>query len=212
MSLTVGNSLGAGSGDAALAVPLERHAHECYLTDQLPEATASRERALGRWRALRDRRNQGDALRWLSRLAWYQGRNADAERAGREAVELLEGLAPGPGAGHGLQRPVPARHAGGINDEALTWGGRAIELADSLGQTEILIHALNLRRYPLAFRWACTAVWRRPPWHAASGWSSPPSSKVKVLGPGNLRPSPQDRPVSYPWRPAQRRRPTPLDR
>jgi len=100
----------------------------------------------------------------------------------------------------------------GINDEALSWGGRAIELADSLGQTEILIHALNLRRYPLAFRWACTAVWRRPPWHAASGWSSPPSSKVKVLGPGNLRPSPQDRPVSYPWRPAQRRRPTPLDR
>jgi DNA-binding CsgD family transcriptional regulator len=31
----------------------------------------------------------------------------------------------------------------GNNEEALAWGGRAIELAGSLGQTEILVHALN---------------------------------------------------------------------
>jgi hypothetical protein len=35
------------------------------------------------------------------------------------------------------------RMLAGNNDEALAWGGRAIELADSLGQTQILIHALN---------------------------------------------------------------------
>jgi DNA-binding CsgD family transcriptional regulator/tetratricopeptide (TPR) repeat protein len=132
-----------GLAPAARAELLERHAYECYLTDQLPEATASRERALGCWRALRDRRKEGDALRWLSRLAWYQGRNADAERAGREAVELLEGLAPGPELAMAYSNLSQLRMLAGNTDEALAWGGRAIELADSLGQTEILAHALN---------------------------------------------------------------------
>jgi hypothetical protein len=31
----------------------------------------------------------------------------------------------------------------GNTDEAVAWGGRAIELAERLGQTEILVHALN---------------------------------------------------------------------
>src|SRR4029450_10783075 len=31
----------------------------------------------------------------------------------------------------------------GRNDEALAWGGRAIDLAESLGQTEVLGHALK---------------------------------------------------------------------
>jgi DNA-binding CsgD family transcriptional regulator/tetratricopeptide (TPR) repeat protein len=132
-----------GLTPAAQAELLERHAYECYLTDQLAEATTSRERALGCWRAVRDRRKQGDTLRWLSRLTWYQGHNADAERAGREAVELLEGLAPGPELAMAYSNLSQLRMLAGINDEALAWGGRAIELAERLGQTEILIHALN---------------------------------------------------------------------
>ena len=132
-----------GLAPAALAELLERRSYECYLTDQLPEATASREQALACWRALRERRKEGDTLRWLSRLAWYQGRNADAERAGREAVELLEGLAPGPELAMAYSNLSQLAMLAGSNDEALAWGGRAIELADSLGQTEILIHALN---------------------------------------------------------------------
>src|SRR4029453_16190787 len=85
-----------GGPRGARAELLERHSYECYLTDQLPEAIASREQALTCWRALRDRGKEGDTLRWLSRLVWCHGRHTEAERAGREAVELLEGLAPGP--------------------------------------------------------------------------------------------------------------------
>jgi DNA-binding CsgD family transcriptional regulator len=132
-----------GLAPPALAGLLEGHSYECYLTDQLDQATASRERALGCWRALRDRRKQGDTLRWLSRLAWFQGRNADAERAGQEAVELLEGLAPGPELAMAYSNLSQLRMLAGDTDEAVAWGGRAIELAESLGQTEILIHALN---------------------------------------------------------------------
>ena len=122
---------------------LEGHSYECYLTDQLADATASRERALGCWRAAADRRKEGDTLRWLSRLAWYQGRNADAERAGQQAVELLEGLAPGPELAMAYSNLSQLNMLAGNNDEALAWGGRAIDLAESLGQTETLIHALN---------------------------------------------------------------------
>jgi DNA-binding CsgD family transcriptional regulator/tetratricopeptide (TPR) repeat protein len=132
-----------GLAPAALAELLERHSYECYLTEQLPEAIASRERALGCWRALRDRGKEGDTLRWLSRLAWYQGRNADAERAGREAVELLEGLAPSPELAMAYSNLSQLGMLAGTTDEALAWGGRAIELAKSLGRNEILVHALN---------------------------------------------------------------------
>jgi DNA-binding CsgD family transcriptional regulator len=132
-----------GLAQAARAELLERHSYECYLTDQLDQATASRERALGCWRALRDRRKQGDTLRWLSRLAWFEGRNADAERAGREAVGVLEGLAPGPELAMAYSNLSQLRMLAGNTDEAVAWGNRAIELAERLGQTEILIHALN---------------------------------------------------------------------
>jgi tetratricopeptide (TPR) repeat protein len=132
-----------GLAPAALAELLERHSYECYLTDQLADAVASRERALGCWRALGDRRKEGDTLRWLSRLAWWEGRQADAERAGREAVELLEGLAPGPELAMAYSNLSQLAMLAGNTDEALAWGGRAIELAERLGQTEILVHALN---------------------------------------------------------------------
>ena len=109
----------------------------------MADAAASRGQALGCWRALGDRRREGDTLRWLSRLAWFQGRNADAERAGRQAVELLEGLAPGPELAMAYSNLSQLRMLADNTDEAVAWGGRAIELAESLGQTEILIHALN---------------------------------------------------------------------
>jgi DNA-binding CsgD family transcriptional regulator len=128
---------------AARAQLLEGYSYECYLTDQLADAVASRERALGCWRTLGDRRREGDTLRWLSRLAWFQGRNADAERTGREAAELLEGLAPGPELAMAYSNLSQLRMLAGNTDEAVAWGGRAIELAESLGQTEILVHALN---------------------------------------------------------------------
>ena len=135
--------LADGLAPAARAELLEGHSYECYLTDQFDQATASREQALGGWHAVGDRRKQGDTLRWLSRLAWFEGRNADAERAGREAVELLEGLAPGPELAMAYSNLSQLAMLDANTDEALAWGGRAMELAESLGLTEILVHALN---------------------------------------------------------------------
>jgi DNA-binding CsgD family transcriptional regulator len=132
-----------GLAPAARAELLEGHSYECFLTDQLTDATASRERALGCWRTLGNRRREGDTLRWLSRLAWFAGRGADADRVGREAVQLLEDLAPGPELAMAYSNLSQLAMLGANTDEAVAWGGRAIELAESLGQTEILVHALN---------------------------------------------------------------------
>jgi DNA-binding CsgD family transcriptional regulator/tetratricopeptide (TPR) repeat protein len=132
-----------GLAPAALAGLLEDHSYECYLTDQLDDAAASRQRALACWRALDDRGREGDTLRWLSRLAWLRGRHAEARQAGREAVELLEGLAPGPGLAMAYSNLAQLGMLGHDVEAAAAWGGRAIELAERLGHTEILVHALN---------------------------------------------------------------------
>jgi tetratricopeptide (TPR) repeat protein len=71
---------------------LERLAYESYLVDQIDEALAARERALEIWTALDDRVRVGDTHRWLSRLSWFTGRNAEAERHGERAVAALEGV------------------------------------------------------------------------------------------------------------------------
>ena len=73
---------------------LERRSYECYLTHDIAGAVEARRRALDEHRAAGDTRRQGDAHRWLSRLAWFEG-NATAEEEARRAVELLEPLAPG---------------------------------------------------------------------------------------------------------------------
>jgi ATP/maltotriose-dependent transcriptional regulator MalT len=58
-------------------------------------------------------------------------------------VELLEGLAPGPELAMAYSNLSQLAMLAGNFDGALPWGGRAIELAEALGQTEILVHALN---------------------------------------------------------------------
>ena len=78
------------------AALLERRSYECYLTSAMEDAIEARREALVEHHARGDRLREGDMHRWLSRLAWFLADNATAEAEGREAVELLEQLAPGP--------------------------------------------------------------------------------------------------------------------
>jgi predicted ATPase len=60
---------------------LDRRAYECYLTDRIPEAVEARREALELHRARGDRLREGDAHRWLSRLAWFDADHPLAEEA-----------------------------------------------------------------------------------------------------------------------------------
>ena len=97
-------------------------------------------------RAAGDRRppRQGDAHRWLSRLAWYSGDNATPSARRALAIELLEPLRARPRARDGLQQHGPAADARERPPGRDALGRpRRSRWPSELDETEILVHALN---------------------------------------------------------------------
>jgi DNA-binding CsgD family transcriptional regulator len=121
----------------------ERRSYACYLTDQNDEAVEAIEHALECHRRLRARLEEGNALRWLSQTLWCPGRVAESERAARDAVALLESLPPGRALGMAYANLGSVCAAADDSDEAIAWGGRALELAERLGDTEMKVYALE---------------------------------------------------------------------
>jgi DNA-binding CsgD family transcriptional regulator len=122
---------------------LERRAYECYLTDEVEEAIQARREALAEHHRNGDRLREGDAHRWLSRLAWFVGDNTTAEAEAKRAVALLEPLPAGRELAMAYSNLSQLRMLGDDLDGARSWGDSAIALAERLGETEILVHALN---------------------------------------------------------------------
>jgi DNA-binding CsgD family transcriptional regulator len=121
----------------------ECRSYECYLTDQMEEAWKARRQALDIWMQLGDERRRGDSLRWMSRLSWYLGRKIEAEDYGVEAVTILENLPPGKELAMAYSNRAQLHMLADENQQAVFWGSRAIEIAEELGATETLVHALN---------------------------------------------------------------------
>jgi len=132
-----------GAPTSERAALLERRSYECYLTDQVEDAVEARRAALELWRTAGDTLREGDSHRWLSRLYWFLGRNAEAEGSAAEAVRLLEPLPPGPELAMAYSNMAQLRMLAEETEAAVEWGRRAIELAESLGARDVLIHALN---------------------------------------------------------------------
>jgi DNA-binding CsgD family transcriptional regulator/tetratricopeptide (TPR) repeat protein len=122
---------------------LEQSSYECYVTDQMDAAIETRKRALEEHRRRADRLRQGDTHRWLSRLAWFAGDRETAEREAQLAIDLLEPLTPGPELAMAYSNVAQLRMLEYAHAEAVAWGGRAVDLAERLGNDEILAHALN---------------------------------------------------------------------
>jgi DNA-binding CsgD family transcriptional regulator len=122
---------------------LERRSYECYVTDQIDAAIDARKRALEEHRRRADRVRQGDAHRWLSRLAWFAGDRKTAEQEAQLAIDLLEPLTPGPELAMAYSNIAQLRMLEYAHADAVVWGERAIDLAERLGNDEIVVHALN---------------------------------------------------------------------
>jgi len=121
----------------------ERRAYECYLTDQFDEAINTQKRALECRRKPGDPCKEGDSLRVLSRLLWCAGRPEEAEKAGREALALLERFP------HSRELAMAYSNLSSLCMNAedpegtIAWGARATELAQRLDDREVLVHVLN---------------------------------------------------------------------
>src|SRR5499427_7207276 len=122
---------------------LDRLSYECYLTDQIARARDSGLAALAIHEHEQDARSIGTSQRWLSRLTWFLGQNADSERYAAAAVTTLEQLGPGPGLAMAYSNLAQLRMLSDDTAEALHWGGKAIELARRFGDREVEMHALN---------------------------------------------------------------------
>lgn len=122
---------------------LARRSYQCYLTDQPDEAMIASLRALTLWRELGDTTAEGRTLRWLSRLYWFIGRNADAEVYADLAVALLETLEEGRELAWALSNRSQLYMLAGRTEQAMAWGHRASAMAERIGDPEALCHAMN---------------------------------------------------------------------
>jgi DNA-binding CsgD family transcriptional regulator len=129
--------------DARKAEMLDRLSYECYLTECIDEAVAARESSLALWRNCGNELKVGDALRWLSRLNWYNGQGATAARYADEAITALEALPRGHELAMAYSNRAQLHMLAGENAKACEWGGKALALASVLGDVEVEIHALN---------------------------------------------------------------------
>jgi DNA-binding CsgD family transcriptional regulator/tetratricopeptide (TPR) repeat protein len=136
-ALRFGDRLPAG----VRAELLERRSHACYLTDQNDAAVEAIQAALECRRQLGQRLEEGDSLRWLSEVLWCPGRTAEAEPAVGAAVRLLEALPPGRELALAYANRAHLCAAAAQKEEAVTWAGRAFELAERLDDTEIAVQA-----------------------------------------------------------------------
>ncbi|WP_062311408.1 ATP-binding protein [Demequina rhizosphaerae] len=130
----------AGPERAGIFVALS---YECYLTDQLPEAITARQHALELHELHGERAAVGEDERWLSRLSWFLGRGADAERYATRAIATLEPLGPSDALAMAFSNLAQLRMLAKDNAGTEEWGTRALELATRLGEVEIQAHALN---------------------------------------------------------------------
>jgi DNA-binding CsgD family transcriptional regulator len=131
-----------GLDDREQATLLEKYAYACYLSAQGDAAIVARQSAVDRWRRLGEPLSEAENLRWISRLCWFQGQNEEALRAGTAALEVLEQLPPGPEFAMACSNMAQLKMLTWDVPDAVSWGNRAIELAEALGERETLIHAL----------------------------------------------------------------------
>jgi DNA-binding CsgD family transcriptional regulator len=130
-------------GDANRIAWLDAYANECQLTDQLAEAVDAR-LALGELhRRANDTRSEATNLSRLALVYVVALRNTDADAASRRAIELLEALPQGVDLAAAYRVEAQLRMLNRDYDAAIEWGGKAIALAERLGDHEVAAGALS---------------------------------------------------------------------
>lgn len=121
----------------------ERLAYECFLTGQNERALEAQRAALEIWRAEGQRLKEGDALRSVSRLMWYLGESAQANRYSLEAIAALESLGPGQELAKAYANRGDLALEAHEADIAIDSSQRAIALAETAGDQETLCDSLT---------------------------------------------------------------------
>jgi DNA-binding CsgD family transcriptional regulator/energy-coupling factor transporter ATP-binding protein EcfA2 len=126
---------------AELAELLEGYAVECY-TVGATEAPIVESEAVELRRSLGDQRALGKDLRWLSRMQYWAGDRAAAERSGAEAIAVVEAAGDRRLLALALSNQSQLHMLAYRATDCVAVGERAVALARDVGDAAILSHAL----------------------------------------------------------------------
>src|SRR5262245_3439270 len=132
-----------GADPATVASLYDGFAYEASLLDRWREAADARERALGLWRDVGDRRREGDTLRWLAYSLCSLSRGGEGIAAAQAATALLEPLGPTVELAWAYASLAAMWMVRRANADAIELARRARSVAGPLGLTEVVSDALN---------------------------------------------------------------------
>ena len=122
---------------------LAAYARECRLTNQLDEAISAHERLTAWHRDHPDPRREAVNLSGLALAQVLALRNAEADASSQRAIAMLEALPPGPELARAYRVEAQLRMLNRDCEAAVAWAGKAIALAQPLGEREILAEAVG---------------------------------------------------------------------
>jgi DNA-binding CsgD family transcriptional regulator/tetratricopeptide (TPR) repeat protein len=126
------------------AAMLARLAQEAHVTGRYAESIDARDEAISLYRELGDRLAEGENLARGTMPFIASGRNAEAEQAGRAAIDLLETLPPSRELAVAYAFQSYLRMLDRDNAEGADWGEKALELAERFDDVDTAAMALNM--------------------------------------------------------------------
>ena len=121
----------------------EEYAYECYLTNQIKEAIIYQGKALNTWKKNKNTERISYSLRFLSRMWWLDSNTKQAESFAAEAIEVLDNQPSSAVKAMAFSNMSQLKMLCDQNMESLTWGEKAIAVAEEVDDKEVLSHALN---------------------------------------------------------------------
>ena len=127
---------------AEAAILFEELAVAAYTVDRHPEALSAIGRAIELNQEGGDQLAVGRCTRILSRCHWYLGDGDLAKHHADQAIRILEPLGESVELARAYSGLSQLAMLSADSEGALTWGERAVQLADRLGADEVKVHAL----------------------------------------------------------------------
>ena len=122
---------------------LARHARECFVADDITAAIASQEEAVTCWRDAGNVNAQGRGTSDLAEYLWWNGQGERADRAAKDAVEVLESIPADANVARAYARVAQMSMMSGHYGIATDWGSQAVALGEQFGEESVVVHALN---------------------------------------------------------------------
>jgi DNA-binding CsgD family transcriptional regulator len=122
---------------------LEEYAYECSVVGLMREGIEARLEAIAIWRQLEEPLRISDNYSQLVSMHFPLGNAQEAEDASRRAIEIAEPLGPSRELARAYRTQATLRMLCRDLEDALAWGHRAVNLAESLDDEATLGAALN---------------------------------------------------------------------